>query len=198
MSRPKTELSNSISIFWLNRHGFIPVGGGWASGSLVWTIGVSKSSVGFSVSIKQSSDDHLQLNYTHTDNLSGDKEPLDYRVALTTTPCRYGGVRYWFKCPLTKNGQPCGRRVGILYCVGKYFGCRTCGDIVYSSQMQGGKYRTSSVSVPDIEYLEKQIHRYYYRGQPTRKYLRLQKMNQKLLRDLQLVAGVLNLDHATN
>ena len=47
---------------------------------------------------------------------------LDYPVQLVTTPCHLGGVRWWFTCPLTKNGVACERRVRKLYLCGKYFG----------------------------------------------------------------------------
>jgi hypothetical protein len=39
---------------------------------------------------------------------------VDYRVCLTTTRPRFGGLRWWFVCPLTKAGRPCTRRVGKL------------------------------------------------------------------------------------
>jgi len=55
-------------------------------------------------------------------------------VELTTTDLPWGGVRYWFVCPL----QGCYRRVGCLYLPpgGKYFGCRHCYDLSYESQSE--------------------------------------------------------------
>lgn len=104
---------------------------------------------------------------------------MDFKIPLTTTPCKYGGVRYWFICPLSKNGQYCGRRVGVIYSIGKWFGCRHCGEIAYSKQMEGGKYRWNGVSIPDLEKAEKEIKRYYYNGKPTRKYKRYMRLNDK-------------------
>jgi len=48
-----------------------------------------------------------------------------YRVSLTTTPLPWGGLRWWFTCPLVVEGRSCGRRVGKLYLPpGRgYFGC---------------------------------------------------------------------------
>ena len=58
-----------------------------------------------------------------------------YDIELATTPCRYGGLRYWFICPLVKNGYPCHRRITKLYLPsgGTYYGCRHCYDLTYES-----------------------------------------------------------------
>lgn len=62
----------------------------------------------------------------------GDWEALDYRVKLQTTPCHYGGVRYWFSCPAIN----CGKRVAKLYLGSKHFACRHCYRLAYSSQRE--------------------------------------------------------------
>src|SRR5262249_13469992 len=66
---------------------------------------------------------------------------FDYRVGLTTTRPRFGGLRWWFICPLVVNGYPCGRRVGKLYLPpgGRYSGCRHCCDLTYASCQQHDK-----------------------------------------------------------
>jgi hypothetical protein len=53
----------------------------------------------------------LRLSYT----LMRTNEVLAYRLRLVTTRPRFGGVRWWFVCPLSARGVPCGRRVGKLY-----------------------------------------------------------------------------------
>src|SRR5262249_35112853 len=40
----------------------------------------------------------------------GSPEPRIYEVQLTTTPCHFGGWRWWFSCPLVVRGVPCNRR----------------------------------------------------------------------------------------
>ncbi|MEK7153190.1 MAG: hypothetical protein AAB834_04530, partial [Patescibacteria group bacterium] len=122
--------------------------------------------------------DYMRLWYTHTNSWSGEKSDMDYKVNLITTPCHYGGVRYWFICPLTKNGSHCGRRVGVLYLCGKYYGCRYCCNIAYQSQFEGGRNK-GFVSIPDIDRAEELVKRYYYRGKPTRKYRRVIRLNEK-------------------
>jgi len=66
-----------------------------------------------------------------------DKEPfdLDYWVNLETTPCYFGGKRWWFKCPNNR----CGRRCRILYNApgSDYFLCRICQNLTYRSQQEG-------------------------------------------------------------
>jgi hypothetical protein len=64
------------------------------------------------------------------------KAELDYPVRLVTTPCHLGGVRWWFICPLSRNGIGCGRRVRKLYLSGKYFGCRNCHRLTYTSSQE--------------------------------------------------------------
>jgi hypothetical protein len=67
-------------------------------------------------------------------------EALDYRVGLVTTRPRFGGLRWWFVCPLAVNGRPCGRRVAKLYLRGKYFGCRHCHGLTYTSCQESHQF----------------------------------------------------------
>lgn len=59
------------------------------------------------------------------------------RVALTTTRPRFGGPRWWFRCP------GCGRRCGTLYRPPRamHFRCRRCHDLAYRSQRVGARWR---------------------------------------------------------
>jgi len=54
-----------------------------------------------------------------------DIEGLD--IELTTSVTGFGGIRYWFKCPL------CKRRAGNLYVhpISSNLGCRTCLGLEY-------------------------------------------------------------------
>jgi hypothetical protein len=63
-------------------------------------------------------------------------------VELTTTRPRFGGLRWWFVCPLLVSGRPCRRRVGKLYLPprARYFGCRHCYDLTYTSCQESRKY----------------------------------------------------------
>ena len=60
-------------------------------------------------------------------------------VQLTATRPRFGGLRWWFRCP----GEGCGRRVGVL-CLphgGVHFRCRRCHGLSYDSRQNGHRYR---------------------------------------------------------
>ena len=70
--------------------------------------------------------------YNYRANGSEIWEPLDYPIRLQTTPCNYGGDRYWFACPAVG----CGRRVAVLYSAGKYYACRHCYQLAYTSQRE--------------------------------------------------------------
>jgi hypothetical protein len=67
----------------------------------------------------------------------GDWEEAVESVGITRLPCRYGGVRPYFLCPGVVNGKACGRRVSKLYGPGRYFLCRHCYRLAYSSQSEG-------------------------------------------------------------
>jgi hypothetical protein len=56
-------------------------------------------------------------------------------VQITTTECRFGGIRRWFRCSLVKEGNLCKRRVRIIYSTHreKLFGCRICHGLTYES-----------------------------------------------------------------
>lgn len=54
----------------------------------------------------------------------------------------FGGVRWWFTCPLTLSGVRCYRRVGKL-CLppgAVYFGCRHCHHLTYRSCQESHVY----------------------------------------------------------
>lgn len=156
------------------------------SGAITWTYGYSenKSSISFDICRENWGTayerTYTRLHYTHTDSWNGEKSEMDYKVQLATTPCRYGGKRYWFICPLSKNGQYCGRRVGVIYSIGKWFGCRHCGRIAYQAQFEGGRFRTGAVCEPDVEKAYNELRQKYYNGKPTRRYKRYLRLREKM------------------
>ncbi len=58
-----------------------------------------------------------------------------YEVPITSTRPHLGGARYWFRCPVRRDGSPCGKRVGRLYLPPEMqtFGCRRCYNLTYKS-----------------------------------------------------------------
>lgn len=78
---------------------------------------------------------HLRLTYTVSSD-SEDATEYDYPVRLEYTPCTFGGVRPWFRCP----GRGCGDRVGKLYRPPgrEVFACRECYELGYLSSRTSG------------------------------------------------------------
>lgn len=81
---------------------------------------------------------HFNLNFTTSDikrelgvliDINNLKITLGVTdIALDTTPCNYGSVRYWFRCPY------CYSRKRTLYYIKGKWACRECFNLVYSSQ----------------------------------------------------------------
>lgn len=171
-----------MSIFWLKKMGYLRANDRYRTGTVTWTIGESKSSISIAVTREAPQDlngtAYVNFSYTHTDHRTREKSEVDFNVPLVATPCNYGGHRYWFICPIVKGGRHCGRRVGVLYSIGKYFGCRHCGNIAYISQNYGGRNK-GFVSIRDIDEAEEEVKRRYYRGKSTRKYRKVLRLEEK-------------------
>lgn len=105
-----------------------------------------------------------------------------YRIGLTTTPCNYGGVRYWFLCPIKKSGGTCERRTSVLY-GGPIFSCRKCLGLSYLSQNENSSYRhypyKPFLDEKKIEALRRQMKRKYYKGKPTKLYTKILAIENK-------------------
>ena len=58
-----------------------------------------------------------------------------YLIEITSNRCTFGGRRFWFVCPMTRDGVPCDRRVLRLYLPpgGQMLGCRDCYDLRHQS-----------------------------------------------------------------
>lgn len=180
----KEEADNlkKVEIWWLKKYGYLS---GWKYGGIEWKNSWSdtKSSIGISGSTMDG-DNYIKFQYTQTDRDSGEKKEFDYKVQLATTPCNYGGTRYWFICPLSKNGVYCGKRVGVLYKAGDYFGCRHCHNLTYSCQKANRKYKNYHLfylidASAKAEKLRDKIKRSFYAGKPTRKFRRLMAIHQR-------------------
>jgi hypothetical protein len=177
------ENSHAVSIFWLRKHGHIEPRLQWTRGSLKWLRnGVETGSIGFEIEIKKlqayAEVGEIRLKYVNTNNITGEVSEMDYMVPITTTICNYGGIRFWFRCPLSNEGVYCRRRVGVLYKVSKWFGCRYCAGLVYADQNESKRFR-GIVSELEMERAYNKIQRFNYKGKPTKKYLRYLKLKDK-------------------
>lgn len=117
------------------------------AGSLTWNdsyTGKERASLGYEVHTGHDSGS-LRLRY----ELADSGEAVSYWVGLTTTPLPWGGLRWWFVCPVTTNGRYCGRRVGNLYLPphGRHFACRHCHDLTYTSCQESHKFDAAFAEV---------------------------------------------------
>ena len=174
------EDCRSVSIAFLNKHGYFRYYSS-KSGRIFWTnsFGEETGSIGINVTIMDGQN-FVRFYYTVTDRNTGEKTDYDYKVSLTTTPCYFGGVRYWFICPLYRSGVYCGRRVGKLYEApgAVYFGCRHCYDLSYESRNKSHSGWIGQVGYlltleRQVEKLRSRIKRDFYNGRPTRKFRQL-------------------------
>ena len=183
-SKTDADGLNKISANFLTKHGYFKK---WNSGTITWTRsgtwGESKNSVSIEVPMIEG-DEYLRIHYTHTASDTGEKKPYDYKIPITSTPCHYGNKRYWFICPMFRNGKYCGRRVGTLYLGGPLFACRHCYDLTYESRKENRRHTMfglfNLLTIEDkIEKLEMGMRRRYYAGQPTKKQSRLERLRRR-------------------
>jgi hypothetical protein len=180
MSKYTVEDCRSVSIAFLKKNGYLDTEC-CISGGISWKnyYGEETSSVSIYVSTLYG-DNSIRFQYTNTNRWSGEETYHDYKVGLTTTPCHFGGVRYWFNCPF------CGRRAGKLFLGAGHirFGCRHCYDLSYESRNESHSGKLGIMgSFLDIDKrigkLCEQTKRWTYAGRPTRKANRIYALQLK-------------------
>jgi hypothetical protein len=140
----KTTVEECLSIDagrW-RREGVL-VAGARQVGSWRWTYpGGRGFSVNYEVNTLGLSGPWVRLWYSWVWTSTQQEESADYTVGLTATRPRFGGLRWWFVCPLVVGGRHCQRRVGKLYLPpsSRYFGCRRCHRLTYTSCQESHKH----------------------------------------------------------
>jgi len=141
--RATVEECRTIDAGKWSREGGLRVGvrstGGWH-----WTngrTGEEVASVGYLLDTTDAAAPWFRLLYRSRVG-NGEPESMSYRVELETTALPWGGVRWWFRCPLSVNGVPCGRRVAKIHLPpgARHFGCRRCHDLTYESSQESHRY----------------------------------------------------------
>lgn len=115
------------------------------TGEIVWNNGAGEVSGKAEIKmIKRQSGLRLSVRM-------GDREQF---IDLVHTPCNYGGIRYWFLCPVSVDGVYCGGRSAKLYLPpgGKYFGCRKCYDLSYLSMQEKPDYNRVLSCIDNIDF----------------------------------------------
>lgn len=135
--RPKTkqmaESCHSLDVNLLQRDGCLQ--NGWRGNCTWFLYGQETAKINC-----RSDNGSFILDYK-VSHYEGDWEPTTQTVLITQVTCNYGGQRAYFQCTGVLNGQHCGRRVGKLFCCGKYFLCRHCYRIGYTCQSEGKNTR---------------------------------------------------------
>ena len=155
-TKVKADSLIRLSVFYLNKNGFFK---GLVSGDIpviqyrsniafidslfaedaaipkdpVMPYVVTESSYHVLVSTLNKKAPYMHFSYA-SPQPNGECKNFGYYIDLIATPCRYGGVRYWFRCPLTVNGKYCGRKVAVLYKGNVFFGCKNCFNLTYASR----------------------------------------------------------------
>lgn len=128
----------SLSTSFLTRQRYLAVGV-YSTGSVRW--GTQPEAPWVSFAVDTLDDDRPFLTLTYRVGKDPTSPWLDYRVPLVTTRPRFGGVRWWFRCPLAG----CGRRAAALHLPpgGRSFGCRGCYRLTYASCQDSHRFDTA-------------------------------------------------------
>jgi len=112
-------------------------------GNLVWSyIRGWQAEMGYEVSTVDMKNPFIRLSYSWREEETEEYQPVDYCIPLATTYPPFGGVRWWFRCPLIVEKRPCEKKVTRLYmprgC--HYFGCRHCYRLTYTSCQENHQF----------------------------------------------------------
>lgn len=179
MSRKTVESSRKLDLTRLKQLGFLQKDGGYKSENIQWS--TNGENTGEIQLIMNTVDvQYIRLKYKIKNHWESEEKyrDYDYQFSLEKVPCHFGGFRWFVRCGLMKNDLFCGRRCRVLYSVGDYFGCRHCANLTYESCNLSGRYK-GFLSIPDIDEQEAKVKRMFYGGKPTRKYLKLLKMEER-------------------
>ena len=89
------------------------------------------------VHVASAADEVLLLAKVPGLDSSKKREKTAQGVRVTWMPCKFGGRRPWFVCPVTS----CGRKCAMLYLRGGFFACRECHRLAYASQREPVRLR---------------------------------------------------------
>jgi hypothetical protein len=137
-SRKKDTVESvlNLDILDLKKKGFLDLAASVPS-QIQWTSnGKHSSSAGYLLQKRDGLRVAMRLRYA---TANGDPRGYDYWVSITSTSCHYGGVRFWFICPGSKDDISCLRRCRKLFTsAGPIFACRQCQELTYESTQKSG------------------------------------------------------------
>lgn len=167
------DSARSLSLSDLKRMGYLKVGYQFLNQTITWRMrGEVTGRVTADIVMESSEAGYIQLRYSSYNRPKDVRHEMNYRVELSSLPCRYGGRKWFYICP----NQRCGRRCRVLYGHQEFFVCRKCTGLWYDSQTYTTNCYRQLDQLFKAERLEQVINRRYYRGKPTRKYRRFLKL----------------------
>ncbi len=130
--------ARSIDILDLQRKEAFSKGSAWILTSSWSRNGKVVASISYRIESGNNGPIGLRFMYTITNNYTAEKKDYSYIIPVISTPCNYGGKRWWFICPLSVNGRACQRRCRIVYLPpgAAYLGCRECHQLTYESRQR--------------------------------------------------------------
>ena len=183
-----TEECLNLSTFFLKKHDYFK--GGLRQG-VIETLRGDEIIDRIGVSVRAEAK-FVGVIYRLTNQQTGKIEDKNYKISLETTPCNYGGLRYWFKCPR------CFTKVAILYLHNNdVFNCRHCLNLSYQSRNESKRFQSISY-IFGHDTISEQIANLktkYYKGKPTKKYLQLLKKSDYLSKKLRISSFYKELMH---
>lgn len=169
-----------LEVWWLARQF---KGRAYHASSIVW--GNEHLRVNYEFDLRQDTGYRPELRISYAIKEVENKKDIGYPIYLYESVLHFGGIRYWFACPLYRGQEQCARRVGTLYFNGRYFGCRHCLDLTYQSK--SANYSSSgSVRLHSVDWyvraqkLQESMKRETWRGKETRKKRQLLKLYRKM------------------
>jgi hypothetical protein len=133
----------TLSISWFRKNNYLY--GGKRYGGISWSNswrGEKFANILFVIDVDEDDlpNNHIVLIYTSYG------EDIRERIDIDTTPCNFGGVRYWFVCP------SCNRRASKIHVApgSRHFRCRNCADLTYRSCQESDKRVSALIRNPEM------------------------------------------------
>ena len=140
------EACKTLPIYSFLREGFLKPGR-TVTGILTrwYADGREVASIGIDIHAQSVESAYCRLYYQHS------YQTVDYTVNLTTTRPHFGGVQWWFVCPMCNRA-----RCSKLYLPpsGRRFGCRSCHDLTYASSQKSDKRVSQLRKLPLLDLLQ--------------------------------------------
>ncbi len=169
-----SDYQKRLTIKALKENGLLDGSKNGQQATLTWGNG---SNIGMQIHIWETTGS-VRVYFTQTDRSIWEEKSHNYTISLISTPCNYGGKRWWFVCPLKGN------KCTILYLQNNgLFGSRKTLNLCYDGQKESKKYRYLSyimgMNKTKALVLREKMKYPYRNGKPTKKLERFFRLSEK-------------------